>query len=221
MNTLANVQSTEAVEATHAGLVSFVAQVQDALDSLDLEMRRVLDWLEHDRPRYWKSQTRLAVDQANEAQAALHRCLMYPIAGERPACAEERAALKRAKARLVTCEEKQRRVQHWIRTVRHELMEYEGRISQLARLVEIEAPEAIGVLNKILLRLEEYRSIRLGAANTYNDVALVAELWPGQSAEKEPVADQATVGADRFGEAVSGNEGMQRGALSDGGSSGP
>ena len=187
MSTRANVQSTEAIESVRTALVRFVDQVSDALTGLELEMRRVMEWLEHDRPKHWRTQTRLAVDGVNAAQAALHRCLMYPIADERPSCAEERAALKRAKARLAYCEAKEERVRHWMRSVRHELFEYEGRISQLVRLVEIEAPEAIGVLNKVLRRLEEYQSIRVGgAASAFSDLALAAELWPAGSATGEP-----------------------------------
>ena len=80
-----------------------------------------------------RTQVRIANDQVHEAQQALHRCLMFPIADERPSCYEERAALKKAQARLAYCEEKEERVRHWQRTVQHELFEYEGRISQLVR----------------------------------------------------------------------------------------
>jgi hypothetical protein len=183
MTTRANVQSTDAIESVRAAMVRFVDQVADALTALDLEMRRVLEWLEHDRPRHWRTETRLAVDQVNEAQGALHRCLMYPIMDERPSCSEERAALKRARARLAYCQAKEERVRQWMRSVRHELFEYEGRISQLVRLVEIDAPQAIGVLNNILRRLEEYQLIRVGGtANAIGDVALAADLWPGERA---------------------------------------
>ena len=192
MTTRANVQSTEAIESVRTALVRFVDQVTDALTGLDLEMRRVTEWLEHDRPKHWRTQTRLAADQVHEAQAALHRCLMYPIADERPSCTEERAALKKARARLAYCEAKQERVRHWMHSVRHELFEYEGRISQLVRLVEIEAPEAIGVLNKILRRLEEYRSIGVGGTSALSDVALAAELWPGESSSADSEAPRRT-----------------------------
>ena len=92
----------------------------------------------------------MAHDQVHEAQQALHRCLMFPIADERPSCYEERAALKKAQARLAYCEEKEERVRHWQRTVQHELFEYEGRISQLVRTVEVDVPQAMGVLHKIV-----------------------------------------------------------------------
>ena len=85
---------------------------------------------------------------------------MYPINDERPSCYEERAELKKAEAERVYCEEKSERLRHWIREVRHELFEYEGRISQLVELVEADVPAAIGTLNKLLGRLEEYQAMR-------------------------------------------------------------
>lgn len=182
MSTGANVQSTEAIDAVRRSLALFVDQVQEALAELEAEMRRMLEWLEHDRPRFWKSQTRLAHDQVHEAQQALHRCLMFPVAGERPSCYEERSTLKRAQARLAYCEEKTERVRHWQRAVQHELFEYEGRISQLVRTVEIDVPQAIGTLDKVLRRLDEYQRLQSGPAGTaYDDLSMARELWPADS----------------------------------------
>ncbi len=178
MSTSANVHSLEAIDTVRVALVKFDDQVRDALTNLEVEMRRMLEWLEHDRPKYWKMQIRRANDQAHEAQQALHRCLMFPIADERPSCYEERAALKAAQARYAYCQEKVERVRHWQLTVQHELFEYQGRISRLVRLVEVDAPQAIGVLEKIVSRLEEYQSIRaMDPRSAYNDVALANELW--------------------------------------------
>jgi len=152
------------------------------------------DWLEHDRPRHWKMQVRRAIDMAHEAQQALHRCLMFPIANERPSCTEERTALKKARARLEYCQDKEDKVRHWQQTMRHELFEYEGRISQLVRLVEVEVPQAIGVLNKILRNLEEYHAVKARDPRTaYDDVAMARTIWDdsGESKEDEPENGEA------------------------------
>jgi hypothetical protein len=190
MSTSANVQSLESIEAVRRAVMLFDEQVADALTELGAEMRRMLDWLEHDRPRYWKTQVRKAHDQLHEAQQALHRCLMFPIGDDRPSCYEERMDLKKAQARLAYCQEKEERVRQWQRTVRHELFEYEGRISQLVRLVEVDMPQALGVLTRIVRRLEEYQASRAGhSRGAYNDVSLARELWPEESADGE--ADSA------------------------------
>jgi hypothetical protein len=193
MSNSANVHSSEAIESVRAGLLSFIEQVSDSIVTLDLEMRRVLEWVEHDRPRHWKNQNRLGMERLNEAQAALHQCLMYPkTVNDRPTCYEERQAVKMAQARVEYCQRKAERVRHWKRILPHEVSEYKGRISRLKRLVEVELPTAVGILEKILLRLAEYTALKVEpAAGTYQDFALVQEIWP----EKKP-GDKDAVAAE-------------------------
>ena len=147
----ANVHSLEAIAAVRTALVAFRDDLEQAIATIDLEMRKVLDWLEHDRPRFWRMQLREAQDGVTQARQALHRCLMYPINDERPSCYEERAELKKAEARLVYCDEKSERLRHWIREVRHEMSEYQGRISQLKDLVEIDTPQALAILERLVI----------------------------------------------------------------------
>jgi len=197
----AKVHSTDAIEDVRLALVSFIDRVSDALSELSSEMRRVQEWLEHDRPGYWKHQTRLATDQVHEAQQALHRCLMFPIADERPSCQEERAALKRAQARLGYCQQKSERVRQWQQTLRHELFEYEGRMSQLMKLVDIEVPQAIGALNRIVRNLEEYHAVRASDPSaSYDDVAVAKAIWAEDDEEaalEKPDAEEVASAKDR------------------------
>jgi hypothetical protein len=193
----AKVHSSDAIEAVRLELIAFIARVSDALAELGGEMRKTQEWLEHDRPGYWKHQTRLGMDEVHEAQQALHRCLMFPIADERPSCYEERAALKKAKARLAYCEHKADRVRHWQQTLRHELFEYEGRISQLVKLVEIDVPQAIGVLSKIMRQLEEYQSLRAADPRaSYDDVKMARAIWSGEDDAQGPDIDANDAAAE-------------------------
>lgn len=183
MDSQARVHSLTSIESVRTALVSFVDQVGEALTELEAEMRRMQEWLEHDRPRHWKTQVRVSIDQVHEAQQALHRCLMFPVANDRPSCSEERAALKKAQARQAYCEQKVERVRHWQQVVRHELFEYEGRISQMVQLVEVDVPLAIGVLTRILRQLEEYQAVRATDPQAaYNDLSFARELWPEEEA---------------------------------------
>lgn len=186
----AKVHSSEAIEAVRRTLILFIERVNDALAELGSEMRRVQEWLEHDRPGYWKKQVRVAMDEVHETQQALHRCLMFPIAGERPSCYEERAALKKAQARLAYCQGKGECVRHWQQTLRHELFEYEGRISQLTKLVDIDVPQAIGVLDRILRNLEEYQAVRTTNPKAgYDDVSMVREIWEEVGSDTKDAGD--------------------------------
>jgi hypothetical protein len=156
MSTPAQVRSTEAIEAVASALARFQQRVQAALDSLDAELRRAGEWVEHDRPRHWKDRIHAAEDRVHETKIELERCLTYSTQ-ERPSCREQKAALRDAKAHLEYCRDKVEAVKHWQRNFRHESLEYDGRVGQLRRLVEQDVPLARGVLAKILHRLEEYR----------------------------------------------------------------
>jgi hypothetical protein len=208
MSTPAKVYSSDAIEAVRAALTLFVDQVSDALMELSAEMRRMQEWLDHDRPRYWKAQMRHGVDIVHEAQQALHRCLMFPIANERPSCTEERIALKKARARLAYCQEKEDRVRHWQKTLRHELFEYEGRISQLEGLVEVDVPQAIGVLNRILRNLEEYHAVRAKDPRAaYDDIAIARAVWDDSEVdEKTEDGEAASAAAENDAENKNGPE---------------
>lgn len=153
----AQVRSVDAIEAFRGALARFEQRAQDALQTLGSEVRRADDWLQHDRPSYWKEQIRLASDVVQKAKIDLERCLMYPVSSERPACREERANLKKAQARLDYCREKTERVKYWKRQLHHELFEYEGRVGQLRRMLETDLPLARTRLQQIVRRLDAYQ----------------------------------------------------------------
>jgi hypothetical protein len=152
----AQVRSTDAIDALQAALAKFQERVQNALDSLDGALHRTSDWVDHDRPSYWRSETHRAEEWLTQAKVELARCLMMNVAGRRPACREQKAAVEAAKARVKYCHEKREIVVHWQRNYRHESFEYDGRIGQLRRLLEHDVPKARAVLVKILRRLDEY-----------------------------------------------------------------
>lgn len=185
----AYVHNTEAIEAVKAALAKFAHQVDDGLTEIAAESRRMLDWLEHDRPRYWKKQVAIAWDETEQAKKDLNRCLMYPVGDERPSCTEERQALKKAQAKLKYCEEKQERLKTWCRDVRHELFEYEGRITQLKACGEVDVVQAIAVLNRILARIDEYHQLGSPTAVPKLDIANVLAGAGDNSVDDEAVEE--------------------------------
>jgi hypothetical protein len=83
--------------------------------------------------------------------------------------------------------------------LQHELFEYDGRISQLVRILEIEVPRAIAILEKIVRHLDDYQATRArDPRSSYNDVALAKAIWADEKsdssddAETDDVATNAT-----------------------------
>jgi hypothetical protein len=152
----AQVRSVSEIERFRAALAEFEQRVQNALDDLTGQLRRATDWLDNDSPAYWREQEKAAADSVHQAKLDLERCLIFPVAGEKPACREEKAALKAAKNRLDHCREKQQVVRQWRGTLQHEVFEYLGRIGHLRRLLETELPTARAKLELIIRRIEGY-----------------------------------------------------------------
>ncbi len=161
----ANVRSTEAILAVRAAAVNLSEQIRLGLDEIDTELRRLLDWIEHERPGYWREQLRRSWDEVSQAKAELNRKLMYPVADERPACVEQRKALRRAEDRQAYCEGKAERLRHWVRDLQHELDEYHGRTNALKQLADIQGPAAVSALDRVLTSLAEYASGRATATS--------------------------------------------------------
>lgn len=188
----AYVHNTDAIESVRAALANFAHQVDEGLTEITAESRRLLDWLEHDRPRYWKHQVRIAWDATEQAKKDLHRCLMYPVADERPSCTEQRAALKKAQARLTYCEQKVDRLKGWCRDVRHELFEYEGRISQLKTCGEVDVVQAMAALGRLLARIDEYQ--QLGSPSVVPKLDVAAIMRGDDNAQNDIVeSDEAAL----------------------------
>ncbi|MEQ8849705.1 hypothetical protein [Botrimarina sp.] len=154
----AQVRSFDAIVSVRDELSRFSQRAGDGLDEIAGEIRRVIDWVEHDRPAYWKRRVARAYDEVSEARNELNRRLMYRVADEPPACAEEKAALARAQAHLAYCQDKQSRVREWVSELRHELHEYQGRVAHLKTMAETEAPKAVAMLDRALASLERYAS---------------------------------------------------------------
>lgn len=182
----ANVRSFDAILLVRDELQRFTHRATDGIDELAGEIRRVIDWIEHDRPAYWKMRVRKAYDEVTEAKAALHRCLMYPINDQAPSCTEEKAALKKAEAHLRYCEAKQAKVREWARTLRHELHEYDGRMAKLRGLIELDTPRTIALLGRQTEALERYLS---GSPGAVKPVAEPLESEGDTAAEEQPEGD--------------------------------
>ena len=153
----AKVRSTEAIEDFRGSLSKFELRAQNALDTLLAELRRAMQWLEHDCPAMWQKEVKSAEDGVHQAKLELDRCLLFSLEGERPACREQRAALKGAKERLEYCRGKREIVKKWVRQLHEEQFECEARLGQMQRLIELDLPTARARLQAIVRRIDEYQ----------------------------------------------------------------
>lgn len=155
----AHVTSITAVREFKAALGQFADEASSALEAMSAQIHRALDWVEHEQPPYWQQQIRLAFDEVAETRTRLETCRMRTVAGERPACIEEKQAHRKAKERLEYCQQMVPKVKAWSVKFRHEADEYRGRMGGLAHMIDVELPRMIALIEQTATALEKYADV--------------------------------------------------------------
>ena len=160
MSGSARVTSIESIARFQAALTDFGAGAGAALATLQLEVQRALEWIEHDRSRYWSEQARRAADAVSSARIALERCEAAVRPEDKRSCYEQKQALERARRRQRLCESKLEIVRRWRQTLRQEAQELLGKLSKLADVLEHDLPRAATRLDHRLTALEKYAELQ-------------------------------------------------------------
>ena len=163
----ANVHSIDAIRDLRAALIKFQHEGKSCLDGLATEVQRIVQWIEHDRPAYWKSQVRRGFDQVAEARSALQTCQMRSVVGRRPSCIEEKQNYNKARRRLEHCEAQIQLTKKWATKIHHELDEFRGRMGGPQRMLEGDIPRICAILEKQLLALESYAEMTSSPEDTH------------------------------------------------------
>lgn len=159
----ANVHSLAAMREFRVRLLEFADVAIDVTASLQQQVMSFLDWLEHDRPNFWKQYMLRSFDVIAQARSDLEKCQMRTVAGHRPTCYEEKLALQAAKQRLEMAQEKVEAVSRWCAFVRHEIDEYDGRRGSLQRYIESDFAKTVATLERMILAIEAYAEIESSA----------------------------------------------------------
>lgn len=182
----ANVRSIEAVKYFHAAVVEFQEEARLCVSALEMQLLRILGWLERDRPGFWKREIESCYRELGEARVRLHQCRMKKYGDHKPTCYEEKKALEKAKKDLEFANKQIPVVKYWNVTAQHEANEYHGRASQLTQMVEREIPRLLALLHHAVDRLEAYGNVQVPGA-TATQIEFTA-------ADNEEVPDSSTKG---------------------------
>ena len=156
MDEQAHVTKVDALGDFRAALLKFQSDAADAPDQLRMEVERADQWLEHDRPTFWRNEVKANSDRVAEARLDLERCRMRKIDGEPPACYDEQKALAAAKRRLAISEEKVEAVRAWRQQVAHESVEFAGRQGQLSNWLQADLPRTVAALERRIAAIDAY-----------------------------------------------------------------
>jgi len=152
----ADVKSLDALDRLALAMRQFHSETTIAMDEVEMEIQRAVEWIQHDCKQYWNDQVRRAYQQVTEARVALERKQMFRVADRRPSCYDEKKALEKAKRRLALAQEKVEAVRRWSWAISQAMTEYKSEVSPLGHWLESDLPRAIALVHRLSGSLESY-----------------------------------------------------------------
>ena len=161
MGRSARVTSIDVLPLLAAALQKFRSEGVGALDDLESEVRRALEWIHHDRKEYWAHELHRAQEALTQARLQLQQAMtMRRVADRQPSCTDEKRAVDRAKRRLETAQRKSEAVRHWSAALDRAVDDFRKSRTQCATWLDIDISRAAAALNKLSESLVTYISMK-------------------------------------------------------------
>jgi hypothetical protein len=193
MSNQADVQSIDGLKQFRTAMALFAEESLAALGAVDMEVRRTVHWLQHDRRMYWADQIKRRREAVAVAKAEVFRRNLQKTADNSPAMSEQKEILRQAEARLHEAEMRAALVKKWEPALQHAILEYRGSIRRIKDLASGDVPRAMVLLGKLIDALEEY--LRVTPPSIRNDpekLGSLADAVLGESmAQPEAGVEQA------------------------------
>lgn len=160
MGQSARITSVEAVRDFRSALAVFCEDARQALSEIDIEARRLCEWVSHEQTARWRRAVRDRQEELTQAKQALFRKQLARISGEIPDCTEEKKEVRRMQEHVRQAEEKLENCRRWDRQLPQALDDYAGPSRQLAARVEGAPPRPVIFLGATLDRIEAYIALQ-------------------------------------------------------------
>jgi hypothetical protein len=206
----AKVTSIDVIEHFAAALNSFGEDAKTALDGIDMEVRRALNWIQREQKDYWTQRIRKGWDEVNIARKELERKMMFYPGDDRPSCHDERLALEKAKRRLQIAQEKVEAVKRWSHRADREVNEYIGAVQQLKRWMDFDLPQGQADLARMARALEDYVALESSAETSFPaDLGALIGSGPATAAQTDEESSSQQAEAQATAEANADDAGNQ------------
>lgn len=152
----ARVTRTETLLEFEVALKKFSEEAAAALVSVDMEIRRMLDWLGVDQPRRWDQEIDRLGQRLSEVEADYSRKRLANVGERHASLVEEKEALQHARRRIEWAEEKRAACRRWALSAERAVNEFRGAARPLGNRLEIELPLSLQTLHSMIQALEDY-----------------------------------------------------------------
>lgn len=152
----AHIEGPEIIQEFRRRFLEFTGICQNALASLDSDVRSTSNWLKTDRVTHWKMQHRKREEAYNLAVNEYNRARDSTSAMGKASTVDEKKAMERAKRLKEEAEEHLQAVHSWIRLLEHQVEKLSGPCTALSIHLASVTPRALARLDQMLDSLDEY-----------------------------------------------------------------
>ncbi|MFO0908347.1 MAG: hypothetical protein U0794_08295 [Isosphaeraceae bacterium] len=156
MSSSANVKSVEAIRDFRIAMTTFAEDARNALSAVEMEIRRIRDWLQRDQLSYWQTQVKRCNEQLSMARTELHRRRISQSNSDAISDTEQKEAVRMAQRRLEHAEDKVQTVKRWVPILEHAISEYHAASQPLGDNLTGSFQNSIHVLDRMIASLEAY-----------------------------------------------------------------
>jgi hypothetical protein len=194
MSRSANVLSVQTLKDFKLTMINFAEEARNALSGVDMELRRMRDWLERDQLGYWQAQVKKRQEEVMQARADLHRRKISQQGSDAVSDAEQKEALREAMRRLHVAEEKVALVKKLIPVLHRAIDEYHARSQPLGDHLSGGFEKSVLALERMTGALEEYLALkaptapRMETASEAGPAAAGSMAATGEAASASPAA---------------------------------
>jgi hypothetical protein len=147
----AKVGSIDAIREFREALGTFIEDARNALTSVEMENRRLNEWVKNTQRLFWINEVKRRREKMNEARGELHRRKLSG-AGD----TEAKEAVRIAKNKLQVAEVKVEVVKKAAPILQHAIDEYLGHARPLGDMLTGELEHCMGLLERMAESLEDY-----------------------------------------------------------------
>jgi uncharacterized phage infection (PIP) family protein YhgE len=159
----AKVTSIDALPLLAAAMQKFRGQAAAALDDMEIELRRVSDWIHTDRKQYWAKELNRAYERLTQARLQLQQArVSRRVADHDPSCVDEKRAVDKAKRRVELAHQKVDAVRRWSGQIDKAIDDFRRVRTQFAAWLEMDLQKSVAVLNQMSESLVTYITMQAG-----------------------------------------------------------
>jgi hypothetical protein len=170
MSKSANVLSVDTLRDFKVQMINFAEDARNSLSGVDMELRRMRDWLERDQLGYWVAQIKKRQEDLMQARSDLHRRKLSQSGSDAVSDADQKEALREATKRLHAAEEKVAMIKRLIPFLHHAIDEYHSHSQPLGDHLAGGFEKSLSILEKMTRALDAYAALKAPTAPVFESV---------------------------------------------------